>query len=231
MKKAWLFAIGGIIIVFAIGVAWFFFQHRASAPQPAEFQSPFVENNSATTSHSTNVGTSSPSRSAPILPSIAKGDTIASWNFNGAYTDNPELVAKAEAEIKRFSDLIGKGTYPDMDLYVSIANQYELLGNGKREYDFLSRAIGVGGTTTGLPWHNLGVLMERLDALQTARMAYEKATLVQPELKQWHYAYLAFLTSYMKGDAADIEKAFAAAEKNIGQDSDILQLYSEWKQS
>ena len=175
------------------------------------------------------------SNSAPVvppeLPSIAAGDTITLWTFKGAYTDNPELIAKAETEIKRLLDLVGKGTYPDISLFVSVANQYELLGDGEQEYTYLSRAIKVGGSATGLPWHNLGVLMERLGALQTARVAYGKAVLVQPKLKFYHYAYLEFLTTRMKDDVATIEKEYTAAIENLGQDTDILQLYSEWKQA
>ena len=48
-------------------------------------------------------------------------------------------------------------------------------------------------TPTGLAWHNLGVLLSRLGALQTARIAYEKATLVEPQISSYHYAYIEFL--------------------------------------
>ena len=80
----------------------------------------------------------------------------------------------------------------------------------------------------GLPWHNLGVLMERLGAIRT-RDAYEKSTLVQPELKFYHYAYIEFLTSRTKDDAANIEKAFAFAEKNIGKTPYLTELRTEWQ--
>lgn len=161
--------------------------------------------------------------------SVNASDSITSWDSVGAYANNPELIAKAGTEIKRFSDLIGTGTYSDTILFVSIANQYELLGNGKKQYEYLLRAIGAGGATTGLPWHNMGVLMERLGALKSAQVAYEKSTLVQPELKQWHYAYLEFLTTRMKDNTVAIEKGFAAAFANVGQDAGILSLQTEWK--
>lgn len=231
MNKTRLIIIGCILIVIVASVAQFLFPRRAIAPQPTDSQPSIVENNNATASESaaTNTPASNSSRSvsSPIL--IAKGDSITSWNFKGAYADNPELIAKAKSEIDRFSNLVGKGTYTDMILFVSIANQYDLLGDGKQEYDYLNRAVVEGGETTGLPWHNLGVLMTRLGALQTARIAYEKATLVQSGLKQWHYAYLAFLTTHMKDNVALIEKEFTVAKENVGQDPDILQLYSEWK--
>jgi tetratricopeptide (TPR) repeat protein len=179
MNKVQILITCGILVAFAAVVAWFFFPRSATAPHAVAPESSPVENNSATTSDSKSVATSSPSRVATVLPSIAKGDSVASWDFKGAYADNPELIAKANAEIARFSDLIGKGTYSDMELYVSIANQYELLGNGKQEYDYLGRAI-MSDPTSGLPWHNLGVLMERLGALKTARVAYDRAVFLQP---------------------------------------------------
>lgn len=240
VKKHWLVVfIGGVLIV--AGTAQFISPRRATAPQPVVSEpSAVVEQNSegsSTTTSKTNVlpvsTTVSVSQSRPstTLPSIAKGDTIVSWDFVGAYAGNPELRAKADAEIRRLIGLIGKGTYPDESLLVAIANQYELLGNGKQQYEYLSRAIaiGVGDATTGLPWHNLGVLMERLGALETARIDYQEATLAQPQSKQWHFSYLEFLTTRMKDDVLDIEKAFVAAFTNIGQDTDILSLQSEWK--
>jgi len=231
MNKMWLLAICGVLIVLIAIMVWFFFPRSAAAPQIITPET--LTGNIATTtaSSSKSVATSTPNRPAPVLPTIAKGDSIASWDFQGAYTNNPELIAKAEAEIARLLGLIGKETYSDAILYVAVANQYELLGDGEQEYNYLSRAIKEDNETTGLSWHNLGVLMERLGAFETARVAYEKAALIQPGLKEWHYAYFEFLTTRMKDDATDIEKEFAAAIKNLGQDSDILQLYSEWENS
>ena len=235
MKKIWLIVIGCALIILITGIVQFLFPHNASAPQPTELESLPVENTNATTTDSKTTPTDIPNKPSVSVPistiEIQKGDNIISWNFNGAYTNNPDLIAKAESEIDRLSDLIDSGEYTNMILHVSIANQYGLLGDGKHEYEYLGYAIKEGGTTTGLPWHNLGVLMERLGAFKTARIAYEKATLVQSELKQWHYSYLSFLTDNMKEDATNIEKAFSAAIENIGQDSDILQIYSELKNS
>lgn len=159
---------------------------------------------------------------------LADGDSIASWDFKGAYTGNQELVAKAESEIKRLSGQLETATSSAMILSIGIANQYELLGDGKNQYDYLTRAIQAG-PENGLPWHNLGVLMERLGATQTASVAYEKSTLLQPELAVYHYAYLEFLIQNMKNDTARIEKAFAAAEGNIGPKQYLAELRSQWK--
>lgn len=227
MNRSRLIVIGGALILFVAGIAQFFFPRTAVSPTtPATEQKV-----SATTTGAVAPATVVNAQKSPVtnpLP-LAKGDTIASWNFQGAYTGNLELIAKANTEIKRISDLLVTATSSATILSVGVANQYGLLGDGKQEYEYLIRAVKTGGATSGLPWHNLGVLMERLGAYETARIAHEKSTLVQPLLKQWHYSYLEFLTTRMKDDAAAIEKAFTAALANLGQDSDILQLRSEWK--
>ena len=229
MHKTKLLIIGGVLIVIATGIAQFFFPRSAISPTlPAAEQ-----NSSATTTDARATTAAVSAQKSPVtnpLP-LAQDDVIASWDFQGVYTGNPELVAKANAEIKRLSGLLATATSSATILSVSIANQYGLLGDGSLEYEYLIRAIKAGGASSGLPWHNLGVLMERLGAFQTARIAYEKATLVQPGLEQWHYAYLEFLTTRMKGDTAIIEKAFAAAEKDIGPTSYLLELRAEWKNS
>ena len=232
MDNKKMLIIGGIFIILVLGITQFFLPLFAVSPTlPSATSTPeqLSDATPASIIATTTVHIKKPSLSNPLL--LVDGDAVASWDFEGAYASHPELIVKAEAEITRLSDFLGKGVYTDMALYVAIANQYELLGNGKQEYDYLGRAIEAGGTGSGLPWHNLGVLMERLGALKTARVTYEKATLIQPELKFYHYAYFEFLTTRMRDDTADIEKAFATAIANLGQDADILQLHSEWEKS
>jgi tetratricopeptide (TPR) repeat protein len=171
-----------------------------------------------------------PSRPVSHPLPLAKGDIISSWDFQGVYTDKPELVAKAQDEIARLSGLLAAATSSKMILLVGIANQYELLGKGKEQYDYLGRAVRTDAASS-LPWHNLGVLMERFGAYQTARIAYEKATTLQPQFSFYHFAYLEFLTARMKDDTVDIEKAFAAAEANLGKVSYLLELRTAWENS
>lgn len=162
--------------------------------------------------------------------SIASDDQITSWNFKGAYTDNPVLVQQAKEEIVRLSGTLGTTTSSTMTILVGIANQYELLGDGKKQYEYLNRAIQAD-PGNGLPWHNLGVLMERLSALSSARIAYDKSTELQPQFSIYHFAYLEFLIAKMPNDSKDIENAFSWAEKNIGKAPYLADLRSAWKGS
>lgn len=173
------------------------------------------------------VTVSRPKTQSPIL---ASREHIASWDFKGAYAGNPELMAKAQSEIVRLSDLLVSATSSKMIFLVGVANQYELLGDGEKQYDYLERAIRADATNS-LPWHNLGVLMERLGALKTARAAYEKSTLLQPGMKFYQYAYIEFLITRMKGEKSEIERAFTFAEENIGETPYLLELRAQWQES
>lgn len=226
-----------VVLVLAVSAVWQFSQRTAVAPAGAE--SVGIPTTTASNAPTSNTPASLDVTAVSVTPAsypvqtsfaVVEGDTIASWDFQGAYADNPELVAKAQGEIARLSAILETATSSAMILSVGIANQYELLGDGKKQYEYLGRAIKAdANVTSGLPWHNLGVLMERLGALKTARVAYEKSTVVQPELKQWHYAYIEFLTSHTRDDTAHIEKAFAFAERNIGTTSYLIELRTEWQ--
>lgn len=230
MNKTRLLIIAGVSILFIAGIAQFLFPHTAVSPAPPSTvsQSPTVELNTPASLDVKAVSATPASPPAQASFAVVQGDNIVSWDFSGVYTDNPELTAKAQAEIKRLSGLLATATSSAMILSVGIANQYELLGDGKRQYDYLGRAIQAS-PENGLPWHNLGVLMERLGAFQTARIAYEQSTIVQPEFPLYHYAYLEFLIGNMKNDTVDIEKAFAAAEKNIGKRQYLVDLRAKWQ--
>lgn len=232
MSKMGMLIMGGalILLVSVAGIAQFLSTRSAVSPTLSTATSATEQDISTTTASGAtvmNVRTTQEDSAAHPLP-LADGDHVVSWSFRGAYADNPELVAKAQDEIKRLSGLLAAATSPAMILSVGIANQYELIGDGEKQYEYLGRAVRENATS-GLPWHNLGVLMERLGAYETARIAYEKSTIVQPGLKQWHYAYLEFLTSRTGNDTTHIEEAFAFAEENIGKTRYLIELRAEWQ--
>jgi len=141
--------------------------------------------------------TQQPPEIEPYTLQLLGGDAVASWDFAGAYTDKPELIEKAHNEIKRLSDLRGKKDESDYELYVSIANQYDLMGAGENELLYLRRALAVDATDTGLAWYNAAVLFERLKAYATARFAYEQAAKAQ-SIPQ----YISALADYLKAHPA-----------------------------
>ena len=227
MSKNQLFLIWGVVIMIIVGSTVLFFPRPVTSPSLPEEGSTLTP----VTATSSTVSANRPVATTPLHPlPLAKGDTITSWDFKGAYTGNSELEAKAQGEIERLSGDLSTATSSSMILLVGIANQYELLGNGKEQYAFLERAVRAD-EKNGLPWHNLGVLMERLGAYETARIAYEKSAVLQPQFSLYHFAYLEFLIQNMKTRTDIIEKAFTAAEKSIGKVQYLLDLRASWEQS
>lgn len=92
----------------------------------------------------------------PINPQ----DSISSWSFKGA-DSNDASITKTNADIAKLTALLGKGTYPDYDIYVAMAQDYDFLGDGQDEYVSLEKAT-VADPTRGVAWDNIGVLMENL---------------------------------------------------------------------
>ncbi len=164
----------------------------------------------------------------PIALAVQEGDSVSVWSWEGVYKDGGSLETRAKDEIARLEALIGTGEYPDYQLYIGIAQQYELLGEGKKAYEYLNKALAIDSTTTGLAWHNLGVLFVRFGAFNTARVAYAKAVEAQPEIMQFHIARLTFLAQNFKEDAASIEGAFAEAQAEFGDAAQVLQVKAEW---
>lgn len=163
-----------------------------------------------------------------ILP-VDIADTIQSWNFADAYTTNSELAEKASVEVNRLKDLVGKSKdIPDYQIYIQIAAQYELLGNGEKTYEYLNRAVAIDQFKTGLAWMNLGGLMEKLGAFNTARVAYAKAVEAQPDVIAYHIARLSFLTRHFSKDTIAVEGAFSEALAQFGDTPQILQIKAQW---
>jgi tetratricopeptide (TPR) repeat protein len=136
---------------------------------------------------------------APELPPYAlqlqAGDAVTIWDFKGAYTGSGELTKRATDEITRLKGLFGTKEATAYELYVSIANQYDLLGDGKNELAYLEKALAIDAEHTGLAWYNAGVLYERLGAYHTARFAFEHAAEAQP-IPQYQSALSDFLKAH-----------------------------------
>ena len=193
-SKQWVVAGAGFVIAVAAFFAW---SYRAQAPAPDTLQTD--------TASSTETALPSESAAQSAEPSVAfavnPSDTVTSWNFQGAYTGNAELTAKAKSEIARLTGLLGSGEYPDYILYVSIANQYDLLGDGANEFLYLKKALALDATKTGLAWYNIGQLFARLGAYATARTALERAVAAEP-FPQYERALADFLKEHYPGSVS-----------------------------
>lgn len=126
---------------------------------------------------------------------LAAGEVIVNWQFTGPYKDGGENEAHIHSEIKRLTGLLKSGEFTKYELYVSIANQYELLGDGEQEYIYLGKALAIDSEKTGLAWYNMGRLLERLGAYESALQAYTNAAIAQPA-PQYEDARDEFMTRY-----------------------------------
>lgn len=127
----------------------------------------------------------------PAYP-LDKTDHISSWEWQGAYQDQR---ANVEQTIRDMQNQIGENGQDTYDLYVGIASEYELLGDGKNSYRYLSKAIAKD-KKRGIAYLNMGHLMAELGAFETARKAYTEAAKVEPDNPIYQSALQAFLAEH-----------------------------------
>jgi len=173
--------------------------------------------------------TASPLKPSAYLFPIAQGDVIASWNYAGYLNDNGPLEAGALKQIAELKSQLGKDN--DYMLYISLAQEYDHLGDGKSAYEYLSRDIALDTKkTTGVGWNNMGVLMEKLGAYHTARIAHAEAVKIQPDISAFQMSMVELMVYHFPKDTAGVEKAFKDAESLFGaSDPVLLDLRKRWQ--
>ena len=211
MNIRYIYAIIGALLILVAGIWWV--QANKVSDAPAEAVATSTEPIATSTPSSSNtsvqpVAQQQPTSPTPVPFALISGETVASWDFSGTHKDGGQLEAKVRADITRLKGLINSGTYTNYELYVSIANQYELLGDGKQEFTYLNYALAIDSTKTGLAWHNMGKLLERLGAYKSARVAYDRMVATQPTA-QYIRARLEFLQAHMPEDTDAIAQAEA----------------------
>src|SRR3989344_3703282 len=212
-KEYGMYAAGALaFVVLVAGIWWTQANKTSDAPEEtvATSTEPFATSTPSSSNPPVQPVTQKPKPSPATVAafSLVPSETIASWDFVGTYNDNGQLEARANAEIARMKSLLNSGTYTNYELYVSIANQYELLGDGMQEFTYLNYALAIDSTITGLAWHNMGKLLERLGAYKSARVAYDRMLAAQVT-SQYIRARLEFLQAHMPEDTDAIAQAQA----------------------
>lgn len=155
----------------------------------------------------------------PIMLPLSTKDAAFSWTFPAVSAGDASQSDKAKKEIARLEKLFGKEQFSDYELYISIANQYELLGDGKKTYEYLNKAAAAG-PNSGLVWYNMAQLMTRLGAYHTAQAAFEKAVHSEFDAVFYHTAYIEFLKKYLPSDTAALETAERTLREILGETSE-----------
>ena len=214
-KEYGMYAAAGALLVVIIGGIWWT-RSAPSSPAPEQVATSTDSGfSSATNTPEISASATAPSQQKPATTpktayqfSLVPGESVASWNFAGVYKDGGTLEAGRYAEILRLLKLLNSGTFTNYELYVSVANQYDLLGDGKQEFTYLNKALAIDSTKTGLAWHNMGKLLERLGAYKSARVAYDRMVQAQAT-SQYIRARLEFLQAHMPEDTDAIAQAEA----------------------
>lgn len=149
------------------------------------------------------------------------------WDFEGSYEASIELREKAEAEIQRLKDLKGTGEFSDYDLEIGIAQYYALLGEGKKSYEHLLAAIEINDTKP-LAYANLGVLLAKVDARESAKKAYEMA-LDRNDTVQNRIMYIQHLEQHYADDLDLVESAHTFAIEKFPESQILKDRYENWK--
>jgi tetratricopeptide (TPR) repeat protein len=162
---------------------------------------------------------------------IDSRDTITNWDFQGSHKDGGEFEARVTKEMEKLqAALEDDATEPtDYSIYVSMAGQYTLLGDGKSTLKYLEKALAIDSVKTGLAWHNVGVLMERLGAIHTARTAYARAVEAQSQIDAYHIARFSFLIKHFSEDKEAVDAALNEAAVEFGEDDlFVMNARAEW---
>ncbi len=158
-------------------------------------------------------------------------DVISTWDFQGSHKDGGEFEARVTKEMEKLTAALEDDAIEptDYSIYVSMAGQYTLLGDGKNTLKYLEKALAIDSVTTSLAWHNVGVLMERLGAIHTARTAYSRAVEAQLQIDAYHVARFRFLIKHFSEDKETIDGVLNEAATEFGEDDlFVMNARAEW---
>jgi len=122
---------------------------------------------------------------------------------------------------------LGSGEFPDYDIYVGIAGQHTLLGEGKNAYKYLLIAIEENEARS-LAFMNLGTLLGKVGAPESAKVAYEMG-LDRDDNVQNRINYIQHLEQYFGDDLDLVESAHTFALEKFPKSDILKQRYESWK--
>jgi|SRR3989344_517183 len=222
--------VGAVAIILAVGVWQFYPRTEVSAPVSGQLQPSAPEVASTTPSETTQVSISRPVAKSSYLLPLAQGDVVVSWDIDGPFNDNGPLEEAARKKIMKLNGQLN-GSKDDYQTYISLAQTHEYLGEGKMAYEYLSLAIALDtDNTTGIGWHNIALLMEKLGAYRTARIAHDRAVSIQPGISSFHISRVELMIYHFPDDRDGVEEAFKDAEITLGADDQmLLDLRQRWQ--
>lgn len=218
----------GALIILVLALGWYLGHRGKEAPSsPADTVATTTPETATTTPPAVNEHTTAPvpkpvtSTMVNPIP-VDSRDTIASWDI----ADAAFAKGAKDAEIVSLSAKLGKGSENEYDTYIAIAQDYALTGDGQNAYAYYVKAAEYN-FTRGLAFADIGDLMTKLGAVNTAKTAYAKAVKNEPASSYFQLSYLQFLTAHAPNDA-ETATAFTSAKKSLGAHPDLLIAEAEW---
>ncbi len=154
-------------------------------------------------------------------------DTITSWSTPAQTT--PAIRKRLQKEILTLSKSIVSTQKKNYNTFLQMAQDYELLSDGKNAYNFYVLAAKAV-PDNGLAWSNVGNLMERIGAYHTARNAYAASVAISPKIEQYWVSYLNFLSVH-EPLAASTGQVFVAATRATNSSTNVLITMANWEAS
>lgn len=149
------------------------------------------------------------------------------WDIEGIYEGNVDLEKRASDEIDRLEGLRNSAEFSEYDIEIGIAQNYELLGRGELAYEHILAAIEINPARS-LAYGNLGVLLAKAQAYESAKVAYEMA-LDRDDTVTHRINYIQHLEQYFGDDLDLVESAHLSALEKFPESSVLEKRYNSWK--
>lgn len=159
---------------------------------------------------------------------LAPGEAPAWDALDAPFLDNEQAKARGESELATIGNALAEEEVPrKYELLVGRAQYQELLGNGQAAYDDLLAAIAENPDAP-LAYHNLGILLARAKAPESAARALQIAADKAPRETLYQSSYLSHLVQSFPEDAARIDAAYAFAKQFVGDTADYWTHYATY---
>jgi len=142
------------------------------------------------------------------------------------YTEEGQ-AAKAQDNIDVYLSKIGDGDLGVYETYVGVAQQYKLLGEGIKAFEYYQKAVE-NNPDRSLAYLGVANLFLQTGLIEDADIYYQKAVEKEPQYIQNHLTYTDFLVRTFPTEKTKITNAFESAINHTGSDINALKAYASW---
>lgn len=156
---------------------------------------------------------------------LVSSEKEISLNYDPLYTG--ENAVRAEANIARYKDDLGKEGNNDYNSYIDIAGQEINMGRGEEVLLNLNQAIKLEPDNI-LAYQNAGVFFERISAYESAEIAFQKALQIDSSSPSTYALIIDLHKSYLNSESGIIDALFKEALEKTDEDLQLMKDYASW---